>query len=121
MHIMPKKRNAIRVFAGLFLLSFCVLLSPAQERKQSATDADGKGWGTYGGGPGGMRFSGASQIARQNVSQLKAVWTFHTGAFQQETKLIRKAAFESTPILFENKLFLTTPYDQVFTLDPSTG
>jgi quinoprotein glucose dehydrogenase len=119
--MMKNNGNAIRVLTALFLLSFCVPLSPAQEQKRSATDATGKGWGAYGGDPGGMRFSSASQIARKNVSQLKAVWTFHTGALQQETKLIRKAAFEATPILFENKLFLTTPYDKVFALDPSTG
>src|SRR5206468_9507518 len=97
---------------------FCALLSPAQEPGPAAAS---DGWGAYGGDPGGLRFSSASQITRQNVSQLKTVWAFHTGALQQETKLIRKAAFETTPILFENKLFLTTPYDQVFTLDPSTG
>jgi len=36
-------------------------------------------------------------------------------------KAIRKAAFEATPILVDDKLFLTTPYDQVFALNPTTG
>jgi glucose dehydrogenase len=43
------------------------------------------------------------------VAQLKLAWTYRTGALQQQTELIRKAAFESTPILVENKLFLSTP------------
>ena len=113
-----KNGTAIYAFTGFLLLFFCALLSPAQEPGPAAAS---DGWGAYGGDPGGLRFSSASQIARKNVSQLKAVWTFHTGALQQETKLIRKAAFETTPILFENKLFLTTPYDKVFALDPGNG
>ncbi len=118
MRATQKNGTAIHVFTGFLLLFFCALLSPAQEQGPAAAS---DGWGAYGGDPGGLRFSSASQIARKNVSQLKAVWTFHTGALQQETKLIRKAAFETTPILFENKLFLTTPYDNVFALDPGTG
>jgi len=118
MRATQKNGTAIRSFTGFLLLFFCALLSPAQEQGPAAAS---DGWGAYGGDPGGLRFSSASQIARKNVSQLKAVWTFHTGALQQETKLIRKAAFETTPILFENKLFLTTPYDKVFALDPGTG
>src|SRR6266700_1765523 len=118
MRAKQKNATAIRACAGFLLLFFCALLSPAQEQGPAAA---GDRWEAYGGDPGGLRFSSASQITRKNVSQLKAVWAFHTGALQQETKLIRKAAFESTPILFGNKLFLTSPYDKVFALDPATG
>ena len=118
MRAKQKNATAIRACAGFLLLFFCASLSPAQEQGPAAA---GDRWEAYGGDPGGLRFSSASQITRQNVSQLKTVWAFHTGALQQETKLIRKAAFETTPILFENKLFLTTPYDKVFALDPGTG
>jgi quinoprotein glucose dehydrogenase len=123
MHIAQKNASAIRVFAGFLLLVFFVALSPAQSQKQSAAGATvpGQGWANYGGDPGGMRFSNASQITRENVKQLKPLWTFHTGASQLETKLIRKAAFESTPILVENKLFLSTPHDKVFAINPATG
>jgi len=34
---------------------------------------------------------------------------------------LSKAAFESTPILVDNKLFLTTPYHVVIALNPRTG
>jgi len=111
-----KTAHAIRAFSILFLLLFSSTLAIAQ---QPAAVSDG--WNSYGGDPGGSRYSTASQISRENVAQLKVAWTFHTGASQLETKLIRKAAFESTPILFDNKLFLTSPYDKVFALDPATG
>jgi quinoprotein glucose dehydrogenase len=87
-------------------------------------EAQGKGeagWPTYGDDPGGTRYSVASEINRDNVSQLKVAWTYRTGALDIETRLVRKAAFESTPILVDGKLFLTTPYDRVIALDAQTG
>ena len=82
--------------------------------------ADGE-WPAYGRDPGGSRYSPLRDINRANVSSLRVVWTYHTGALQPETKLNRKAAFEATPILFEGTLYLSTPYDQVIALDPATG
>ena len=38
-----------------------------------------------------------------------------------KTDLIHKAAFEATPILIQNKLFLSTPYNHVIALDPQSG
>ena len=90
MHATGKNIDAFRFFSAFFLLLFCSCLSRAQ--RQAATTGDG--WNSYGGDPGGSRYSSALQITRENVAQLKVAWTFHTGASQLETKLIRKAAFE---------------------------
>jgi quinoprotein glucose dehydrogenase len=79
------------------------------------------GWPSYGNDPGGSRYSAARQIDRTNVAQLQPVWTYRTGALQQQTDLIQKAAFETTPILVENQLFLSTPYNHVIALNPETG
>jgi quinoprotein glucose dehydrogenase len=118
MRVPEKSISTIRVFTIFLLLAVSASASLTQQQKQSAL---GEGWVAYGGDPGGSRYSSASQISRENVAQLKIAWTFHTGASQLQTNLIRKAAFESTPILFDNKLFLTSPYDKVFALDPATG
>ena len=79
------------------------------------------GWPNYGNDPGGSRYSTARQIDRTNVAQLQPAWTYRTGALEQQTDLIEKAAFETTPILVENQLFLSTPYNHVIALDPETG
>jgi quinoprotein glucose dehydrogenase len=79
------------------------------------------GWPNYGNDPGGSRYSAARQIDRTNVAHLQPAWTYRTGALEQQTHLIEKAAFETTPILVENQLFLTTPYNQVIALNPETG
>jgi len=79
------------------------------------------GWPSYGNDAGGTRYSTARQIDRGNVSRLQLAWTYRTGAMEQDTKLIRKAAFEATPILVDNKLFLSTPYGRVIALNAQNG
>ncbi len=78
-------------------------------------------WPAYGHDAGGTRFSLLTQISRRNVTQLKPVWEYHTGALQPETELNKKAAFEATPILVDGTLYLSTPFDQVIALDPISG
>jgi quinoprotein glucose dehydrogenase len=84
----------------------------------TASDVD---WPNYGRDPGGTRYSPLTQITRQNVTQLKPAWEYHTGALKPETELNQKAAFETTPILVGGTLYLSTPFDQVIALDPATG
>jgi quinoprotein glucose dehydrogenase len=88
---------------------------------QTAIAQSDAGWPNYGNDPGGSRYSTARQIDRTNVAQLKPAWTYRTGALQQQTDLVQKATFETTPILVENQLFLTTPYNHVIALNPETG
>ncbi|HEY6347184.1 MAG TPA: hypothetical protein VIY49_37310 [Bryobacteraceae bacterium] len=68
--------------------------------------ADDSGWSFYGGDAGGTRYSGLKQITRQNVRDLRPVWTYRTGALQPHTPLNGKAAFEATPILVDGTLYL---------------
>ena len=84
----------------------------------SASDND---WPAYGHDEGGTRYSPLAQITRDNVARLKPAWEYHTGALKPDTGLNRKAAFEATPILVEGTLYLSTPFDQVIALDPSSG
>jgi quinoprotein glucose dehydrogenase len=102
-------------WATVFLLAF---LAAVSSKAQSAADS---GWPTYGNDSGGTRYAVARQINRDNVTQLKVAWTFRTGALPHDEELDQKAAFEATPILVAGKLFLSTPYDQVFALNPATG
>lgn len=68
-----------------------------------------------------QRYSPLKSIDAKNVGKLKVAWTYHTGALQPETPLNRKAAFESTPLLMEGLLYVTTPFNHVIALDPATG
>ncbi|HWY69592.1 MAG TPA: pyrroloquinoline quinone-dependent dehydrogenase [Terriglobales bacterium] len=79
------------------------------------------GWPTYGNDRGGMRYSSATQIDRTNVARLKVAWTYRTGANDTPTPLVKKAAFEATPILVNGVLFLSTPYNHVIALNAQSG
>ena len=81
----------------------------------------GEGWPTYGGDPGGLRFSRSSQITRRNLNKLHPVWTFHTHAVDTDDSRAQMPSFETTPVLSGNTLYLTTPFDVVFALDALTG
>src|SRR5438552_8030418 len=78
-------------------------------------------WSAYGRDAGGTRYSPLKQIHKGNVASLKVAWTYHTHALGPASDLNWKAAFEATPILFEGNLYLSTPFDQVISLDPATG
>lgn len=106
-------RRSLRLSRGIALLVGCVSTASAQ--------SDTGSWSSYGGDPGGMRYSAARQIDRSNVAQLTVAWTYRTGALDAQTEMVRKAAFEATPILVEGKLVLSTQYDHVVALDPVSG
>jgi quinoprotein glucose dehydrogenase len=78
-------------------------------------------WTSYGGDAGGTRYSPLKQVTRDNVGNLKPVWTYRTGALEPKTELNQKAAFEATPILIDGTLYLSTPFNRVIALDPASG
>ena len=80
-------------------------------------------WRFYGGDSGGTRFSSLQQINRQNVSALKRAWTYHTGEVNRENETDRHqvAPFETTPLVVDGMLYLSTPSNRVIALDAETG
>ena len=78
-------------------------------------------WPSYGNDAGGMRYSRLSQVNRENVAKLRVAWTFHTGDISQGGTGRRASGFETTPIMLDGKLILTTPFNRIIALDPETG
>jgi quinoprotein glucose dehydrogenase len=99
-------------------------------------------WPTYGHDPGGMRFSPVAQITPANVGQLEAAWVYQlrptppagapdtaaaagVGARGQGRGRGRGgsglAQSETTPLVVNGVMYLTTPYGRVVALDPTTG
>jgi quinoprotein glucose dehydrogenase len=68
-----------------------------------------------------MRYSPLAQINRENVSSLKVAWTFHTGDISDGKGGRKRSGFESTPLMVESTLYVTTPFNRVIALDPETG
>ena len=59
----------------------------------------------------------------QNVGALKRAWTYHTGEVNRENETDRHhiAPFETTPIVVDGMLYLSTPSNRVIALDAETG
>jgi quinoprotein glucose dehydrogenase len=78
-------------------------------------------WSSYGRDPGASRFSPLMQINPGNVGRLHQVWTFHTGDVAGGPNGNARSGFETTPLLVDGKLFITTGFNRVIALDPLTG
>ncbi|HEX3886654.1 MAG TPA: pyrroloquinoline quinone-dependent dehydrogenase [Phenylobacterium sp.] len=79
-------------------------------------------WGAYGHDLQGTRFSPLTQISPANVARLKPAWSFHTGDISDgKTRGVQRSGFETTPLMLDDRLYLTTPFNRVIALDPATG
>ena len=77
-------------------------------------------WRSYGRDPGGSRYSPLTQITRDNVSRLTRAWTYHHG--EPLPPAGREGpAFESTPLVVGDVLYVTSPGGRVIALDSETG
>ena len=100
------------------LLGFSSLVSAVDIRFTSEQTAE---WPAYGNDPGGMRYSPLDQIDRRNVSRLDVAWIYHTGDLSNGESGGSKSGFETTPIVVDGTMFLSTPFSRVIALDPETG
>jgi len=82
-------------------------------------------WMHYGGDAGGSRFSGMTEIDRENVGDLELAWQYRTGAIEANPKLKMFLDFQATPILLPAEagghLMVCDPFSKVIALDPATG
>jgi quinoprotein glucose dehydrogenase len=79
------------------------------------------GWPAYGGDAGGTRYSPLAEITPSNVGQLRVAWTFRTGELGQGVKDWSRSAFETTPILYDGTLYLTTSSTDVVAVNAGDG
>ena len=77
-------------------------------------------WTAYGHDVGATRFSPLARIDRSNVAGMKPAWTFHTGDVADGAHGPR-SGFETTPLMIDGTLYLTTPFNRVIALDPVKG
>ena len=88
-----------------------ILLVGAAARLMAGASPGADDWPAYGHDPGGMRFSPLDAINRENVTRLKVAWVFHTGDISDGKGSRKRSGFETTPLIVEGTLYLTTPSD----------
>jgi quinoprotein glucose dehydrogenase len=109
---------------------------------QSQNAALSKEWPTYGHDPGGNRFSPLTELTPANVNQLQVAWVYHmrpapatppatpapppagAAAPPQGRGRGRGSGFtssETTPLVIDGVMYISSPYGRVVALDSSTG
>jgi quinoprotein glucose dehydrogenase len=78
-------------------------------------------WPYYGGDQGGMKFSPLTDITPQNVSQLQVAWQWKHWETPLEQYKTVPGFFESTPLMIDGVLYVTTPYNSIAAVDAETG
>jgi quinoprotein glucose dehydrogenase len=87
-----------------------------------ALSAQSIDWPSYAHDPAGTRFSPAAQIDRTNVTQLQIAWIYRTGdMLVYDRDFATRGRSESTPIVVDGTLYVTSPLGAVMALDPATG
>jgi quinoprotein glucose dehydrogenase len=78
-------------------------------------------WPFYGGDQAGTKWSAADDINRDTVSRLDVAWTWKTGEKPLPEFRTQPGSFENTPLMIDNVLYISTPYNRVVALDAETG
>jgi quinoprotein glucose dehydrogenase len=78
-------------------------------------------WPVYGGDPGGSKYSPLTDINATNVAGLRLAWRWETGEKPMPEYGTSPGIFETTPLVIDGVMYLSTPYNRVVALDPGSG
>ena len=110
----PRKRTLILSIAAALLLGLFhgAIGGEVSFDRLLKSDADPDNWPTYYRNYQGWRYSPLTQISTQNVKKLVVKWAFSTGPDE---------GLETTPIVVDGVMYLTSEKNAVFALDAATG
>ena len=113
-HCKPDFCDRGAFFAMFAVLQLAIVLpaSADTEARLRAAGANDVDWLTYSHGYANQRHSGLSQIHRGNVKRLVPKWIYQTGV---------QGTFQTSPVVLEGVVYLTTPGNHIVALDGATG
>ena len=86
------------------------------------------GWPFYGGDQGHQKYSPLADIHRENVADLEVAWSWATGEKRIPParapisgQAVFPGAFEVTPLVINDTMYVVTPYNRVVALDATDG
>ena len=86
-----------------------------------APDAAEQDWPYYGGDQGGTKYSALADINRSNVAKLGMAWEWSPREKPLDQYGTRPGTFQTTPLMIDNVLYFSTPYNRVVALDAESG
>jgi quinoprotein glucose dehydrogenase len=78
-------------------------------------------WPAYGADDGATRYSPLDDINRGNVSRLAVRWTWRPGESPIAEFGTEPGTFQNTPLMIDDVLYVSTPYNRVVALDAASG
>src|SRR5262245_48499175 len=78
-------------------------------------------WPFYGGDQGGTKYSTVADVNRTTVGRLAPAWEWLPREKALPQFGTRPGAFEATPLVIDNVLYVSTPYNRVVALNADTG
>ncbi|HEY7284264.1 MAG TPA: pyrroloquinoline quinone-dependent dehydrogenase [Vicinamibacterales bacterium] len=102
-------------------LAPAVAVSRGEGMQRGATDRAEQDWPYYGGDQGGAKYSPLADVNTTNVAKLTRAWEWSTGEKNLDQFGTRPGNFQTTPIMIDNVLYLSTPYNRVVALNAETG
>src|SRR5215471_16663381 len=78
-------------------------------------------WPYYGADQAGTKYSAASDINRGNVDRLAVAWSWKPKERPLSEFGTAPGSFENTPLMIDNVLYISTPYNRVVALEAETG
>src|SRR5580658_177994 len=115
------RNRLVRSLLIAAIAALCAGLQIASAQSANPAGATKNDWAYYGHDAGGTRYSPLTQINRENVAMLQVAWTFHTGDISDGSGRPKRSGLETTPILVDGVLYLTSPFNRVFAVNPETG
>jgi quinoprotein glucose dehydrogenase len=106
---------ALASVAGLAVLALTALVFFVSPLDGQVVPAPGE-WTAWGRDAGGTRYSPLEEIDLGNVAELEVAWVYRTGDLHPE-----RGRFQSTPLVVEGRLYVTSPLGRVSAVDPASG
>jgi len=78
-------------------------------------------WPYYGGDQAGTKWSAAADINRDTVGRLDVAWSWKPNEKPLPEFHTQPGSFENTPLMIDNVLYVSTPYNRVVALDAESG
>ena len=105
----------MRLCLLLMLLSAAVAAQPVIRGRVAQE------WPVYGGDAGASRYSPLADVNRANVTELSVAWTFRPRESALKAFGTEPGTFQNTPLMIDDVLYVSTPYNRVVALDATTG
>src|SRR5688572_10569451 len=115
MHPRLPHRGAANAAPYVLILAAGIAVAQAQSPPRP------QAWPAYAADNAATHYSPLEDIGTKNVSKLAVAWEWATGEEAQQEFGAQPGNFQNTPLMIDNVLYVSTPYNRVAAIDAETG